>query len=230
MLSWLHYPAINLINGIVLQFALVPIKNTMTSTLVGFKTYQDQKEKRSLSLKPFDPTVMGGNLVTSRGFLRQLMIAVRVSVVVTVRISNIHRTGRAKSNQKNCSKRTYTVFVPGVIPTSETNVRGLRERLGAYVYCSAFQSDGKTNISTTQRKGFIYLNKQMTSVRVRRDWNFRNSTVGDTNPYIIPPMNRKPVFQQRFVRVCANLDIIQTINTKSVFQQKRSLVGQLRHN
>ena len=133
--------AINLINVIVLQFVLVPIVTGMTSKLVGFKNYQDQKEKASLSLKPFDPPVIGGNLVTSKGFHRQLMIAVRISVVVAVGISNIGLGGRSRTRK---IAEDGEIFVPGPIPMSETNVTGLRERLGAYVYCSIIQSDGKT--------------------------------------------------------------------------------------
>ena len=132
---------LNLINVIFLQFVLVPIVIGMTSKLVGFKNFQDRKEKESLSLKPFDPPVIGGNLVTSRGFQRQFMIAVRVSVVVAVGISNVGLGGRSRTRK---TVQDGQIFVPGGIPTSETNATALKERLAAHVVCNMIQRDGKT--------------------------------------------------------------------------------------
>lgn len=131
---------INFINVVILQLTLVPIVTKMTSLVAGFHNFEREKGENRLTLESFDVPVIGGNLIMNRGCLRGILIAVRLSVVIAICISNLGLEGRTRPR---IISEDGQVYGPGPIPDTERNISKLENRLVQHLVCNIVEENGR---------------------------------------------------------------------------------------
>ncbi|PXF45361.1 hypothetical protein BWQ96_04881 [Gracilariopsis chorda] len=134
---------INLVNIVFLQLVFAPVVTLTTSSLGGYDNYERMKRNGSLSLETFDAPVVGENLIMSKGFQRRLLIAIRVSIVLAIGISNVGLEGRSGPRKL---AREGLVHAPGPIPRAVKNITLLQERLVQNLICNVILDDGATYV------------------------------------------------------------------------------------
>lgn len=160
---------INLVNIVFLQLILSPVATLLTSSLGGYDNHERIVRIGSLSLETFDAPVVGENLIMSKGLQRSVLIAIRVSIVLAIGISNVGLEGRS-------APRTYTregqIHAPGPIPRSDMNTTLLQERLVKNLLCNVIEEDGTTYLFGSVVDGICHRElteytyvKEMTSAR-----------------------------------------------------------------
>lgn len=109
----------NLLNFLVLDVLVLPFIAYTSSRLAGFANYAHLQKKDSVSLIEFDVPLVGGGLVMSKGWRRIMFVALRVSVVIAVAVSNFGLEGRTSQAMVT---RQGDIRVPGTLQDPEKTI------------------------------------------------------------------------------------------------------------
>lgn len=109
----------NLLNFLVLDVLVLPFITYTSSKLAGFANYAHLQRRDSVSLVEFDVPLVGGGLIMSKGWRRIMFVALRVSVVVAVAVSNFGLEGRTSDAMVT---RQGDIRVPGILQDPENTI------------------------------------------------------------------------------------------------------------
>lgn len=121
-----------LVNFIVVDVLLLSLVMHVSSLLAGHANHHILSHYQGLHLKPFTMPIIGGGLVTARGFRRTIFIIIRLSVVVAAVLCNYGLEGRSRPSFKS---QPALMRVPGPLLEDNGTVPS-RERIVDLMYAS----------------------------------------------------------------------------------------------
>lgn len=126
---------VNVANFLLLDVLLLPYVLFLSGKLAGFSNDKTIANRGTAKLVDYRIPAIGGGMVTSPGWHRRCLIAIRLSVLIFVAIANLGIEGRTVDNLVT---REAVVRVPGPFEVSE---EGVINALGEHIECNEVLGD-----------------------------------------------------------------------------------------